>query len=157
MLIVAHRGLLEGPDADKENRPDQIQQALAEGFDVEIDLWRIDHTWMLGHDVPKYMVSDDFIKQDGLWIHCKNLAAFFYLRNIGSEYNFFWHDSDLVVMTSRFLTWTYFGKPETMHNKSVCVMPEVTYDWPTIERMYNKNQWYGFCTDYPGKLAACKR
>jgi hypothetical protein len=39
----------------------------------------------------------------------------------------------------------------------VCVMPEVTYEWPAIEHMFNNNEWYGFCTDYPRKLAACKR
>lgn len=147
--------MTDGPDPDRENHPDQIRLALDDGFDAEIDLWRIDNTWMLGHDGPRYTVTDDFIQDYRLWIHCKNLPAFFHLRDFGSEYNFFWHDSDMVVMTSKFITWTYFGKPETMHAKSVCVMPEITYEWSEVERMAKADTWWGFCTDYARKLRAC--
>ena len=38
MKFIAHRGLFQGPDKDKENNPDQIYEALGKGFDVEIIL-----------------------------------------------------------------------------------------------------------------------
>jgi hypothetical protein len=152
MPIIAHRGLTDGPNADLENNPAQISQALSEGFDAEIDLWYIDHTWMLGHDGPKYVVPFDFIQQDRLWIHCKNIAAFMELRRYSSEFNFFWHESDLVVLTSKFVTWTYFGKPETQNIYSVCVMPEITYEWDEVVDMAKKDLWYGFCTDFARRL-----
>lgn len=154
-IIIAHRGLTAGPDAQLENHPDQIAKALSQGFHAEIDLWRIDETWMLGHDGPTYITDWEFISQENLWIHCKNLAAFYQLRNIGSRYNFFWHDSDAVVLTSRLAVWTYMGLPEAKHYLAVCVMPEVTYDWDTISAMVRAGEWYGYCTDYPKRLRSC--
>ena len=38
MILIAHRGNLFGK-SEEENHPDFIDQALLQGFDVEIDLW----------------------------------------------------------------------------------------------------------------------
>ena len=56
--IIAHRGLLHGPDEKIENAPSQIQKALNMGFDVEIDVWVTDDLY-LGHDEPTYMIKKD--------------------------------------------------------------------------------------------------
>ena len=127
---------------------------MAEGFDVEIDAWYIDNTWMLGHDGPTYIVDWVFMTQPNLWIHCKNVGAFLALR-INRDANYFFHDQDLIVLTSRNNVWTYFGKPETKSPHSICVMPEVTYDWTEIERMVRSNEWAGYCTDWPRRLLGC--
>ena len=57
MKFIAHRGLFQGPDKDKENNPDQICEALEKGFDVEIDL-RCDenNNLFLGHDYNQYPI-----------------------------------------------------------------------------------------------------
>ena len=62
MKFIAHRGLFQGPDKDKENNPDQICEALGKGFDVEIDL-RCDESnnLFLGHDCNQYPISKDFL------------------------------------------------------------------------------------------------
>ena len=39
MRFIAHRGNVYGANKEKENKPDYIKQALALGFDVEIDAW----------------------------------------------------------------------------------------------------------------------
>lgn len=157
-IIIAHRGLLDGPDSGLQNHPVQITKALGLGFHVEIDVWYIDDTWFLGHDGPEHRIDLDFLTRnsDKLWIHCKNLDAFFKFKtDIGHQLNYFFHDTDAVVFTSKNLVWTYFGKRETMHHSSVCVMPEVNYEWDEIVQMTNNNSWCGICTDYPRKLKEC--
>lgn len=155
MRIIAHRALLDGPNSELQNHPVQVSRALGFGFDVEIDLWRVDNTWMLGHDIPQHNVNDDFINQGRLWIHCKNMEAFHWFRDRGGDHQFFWHENDLVTLTSKLIMWTYFGKPETKHRMAVCVMPEVTYPWDDVVDMARAGDWYGMCTDYPERLRGC--
>ena len=157
-IIIAHRGLLDGPDTGLQNRPDQITKALDLGFQVEIDVWYIDGVWHLGHDGPEHSVSWSFLNEHSnrLWVHCKNLSAFFKLKSDKShQLNYFWHDSDAVVLTSKQHVWTYFGKRETMHTHSVCVMPEVNYEWAEIVAMTQQDKWCAVCTDWPRKLKEC--
>lgn len=157
-IIIAHRGLLDGPDTVLQNRPDQVMKAFGFGFQVEIDVWYIDGKWFLGHDGPEHSVDWSFMYDNSnqLWIHCKNLDAFFKLKSdITHQLNYFFHDSDAVVFTSKHHVWTYFGKRETMHKSSVCVMPEVNYQWDEIVQMARLDQWAAICTDYPRKLKEC--
>ena len=56
MIIISHRGNIEGPNSDCENHPAYIVKALEQGFDVEIDLWKTDRLY-LGHSKPTYEVE----------------------------------------------------------------------------------------------------
>ena len=38
MKIIAHRGLMVGPDPEAENQPDTLDEALSYGLDVEVDV-----------------------------------------------------------------------------------------------------------------------
>ena len=38
MIIISHRGNLDGPDKERENNPHFIDDCITKGFDVEIDL-----------------------------------------------------------------------------------------------------------------------
>lgn len=155
MLIIAHRGLLNGPDEKLQNTEHQVQTALDAGFDAEIDVWYINGKYFLGHDTPDYEISWKFLTQSNLWIHCKNLPAFFDMRNRTIIHNYFWHETDSVILTNRGNIWTYFGKPEMASSESICVMPEITYSWNEIEKLVNSNTWMGFCTDYPLRIQKC--
>ena len=57
MIIIAHRGLLEGPNKELENSPAQIEKAIDENFNVEVDVRYIDREYYLGHDGPEYPVE----------------------------------------------------------------------------------------------------
>ena len=151
-MIIAHRGLLHGPDLLLENHPDQISESLKQGFDAEIDAWYIDDKWVLGHNRPDYEISQNFLDQQGLWIHCKNIPAFFALRDDQGNHNYFWHDGDTLVLTSKGNVWTYYGAPETRSPHSICVMPEATRDWTEIADMVKTEDWLGYCTDWPIKI-----
>ena len=112
MKFIAHRGLFQGPDKDKENNPDQICEALRKGFDVEIDL-RCDenNNLFLGHDYNQYPISKDFLLDsiDRFWIHCKDLEALNHI-NLFQDANYFWHQEDDYTLTSKNFVWVYPGK-----------------------------------------------
>lgn len=125
MKMIAHRGLLNGPDDKLENQPENINLTLSKGFDCEIDVWKIKNEWFLGHDGPTYKVEEWFLYREGLWLHCKNLDALYELT--GSPLNYFWHQEDDFTLTSKHYIWTYPGKHLT--NKSIAVQPEARLDW----------------------------
>jgi hypothetical protein len=148
MKYIAHRGLIEGPNKDLENRPEQIKRVLDMGYDCEIDLWRIGQKWFLGHDEPQYEVDEDFVKMDGLWIHCKNLEALYMLTTSTTFlYTFFWHQNDDFTLTSDGYIWTYPNKD--LSNVSIAVMPEL---YPEYWDYIKKVEIAGVCTDYVEKI-----
>ena len=57
MRKISHRGNLFAPNPERENSPHYIFEALAEGFDVEIDVWYQNGMIQLGHDKPIYTVN----------------------------------------------------------------------------------------------------
>jgi len=138
--LIAHRGLTNGPNVNLENRPQQIELALAQGFDCEIDLWVINSELYLGHDEPMYPINKAFLDQFGLWIHAKNLAALRWLTDTSLYY--FWHENDQFTLTSNNFIWTYPNKELTQ--RSVAVLPE--WHDPKFENL--PRNCYGICSDY---------
>jgi hypothetical protein len=146
MIYIAHRGLFAGPEHGIENDPDQIRLALSKGYDCEVDVWyKAEDEWFLGHDEPTYNVDYDFISQEGLWLHAKNLAALYYLT--GTPLNYFWHESDSRTLTSHHYIWTY--PEQTLSKHSIMLMPE----WSDPTLMSTKDaKCYGICSDYVEKI-----
>ena len=140
--IIAHRGLLNGPDKNDENRPEIIENALIQNFDVEIDLWFIDGKWLLGHDNPQYEIQQSFFERDNFWIHCKNFDALNKLNNSNYYFNYFWHDKDAYTLTSHNYIWAYPGS--TVKDRSIIVLPEKFMNLEDIKAY----DFYGVCTDY---------
>ena len=120
MILISHRGNLTGPNPDRENHPDYIQQARSKDYQVEIDVWYENNKWFLGHDKPQYEVEQTFFYDPFLWAHAKNIPALKQLSFLGIHC--FWHQTDDVALTTLGYLWTYPGKPLT--TKSICVMPE---------------------------------
>jgi hypothetical protein len=143
MVLISHRGNLNGKIEEYENYPSYIDSALNQGYDVEVDVWFVDGDWWLGHDEPQYMSSIHWLeeRQDKLWIHCKNVDAVVELESGNKHYegfNFFWHESDTLTLTSFSFIWAYPGKQPI--KGSIAVMPEI-YD-------EDVSQCYGVCSDY---------
>lgn len=109
MIYIAHRGNLDGSNPNRENSPDYIEEALSRGYDAEIDVWYISDSWYLGHDAPQHWVSFEFLKNDGLWCHAKNLNAL--EKMLEADIHCFWHQEDDYTVTSRGYVWAYPGKP----------------------------------------------
>lgn len=143
MIFIAHRGLFEGPDKEKENHPDQIEKALLSGFQAEVDVRYKDGKWFLGHDEPQYEVPLSFIANPLIWSHCKNLEAMMYCPN----QNRFWHDRDAYTFTYSGFIWSYPGQP-LLFKKQIAVMPEMFA--PAGIMPYGT--YGGICSDYVGQM-----
>jgi len=149
MKLIAHRGLINGPNKHIENQPSTIKSSLEKGYDCEIDLWVIDDRFYLGHDEPQYNVTREFLDQLGLWIHAKNLTALHWL--LGTDLNYFWHESDKYTLTSHDYIWAYPGNKLTA--KSIQVMPEM------VDPTLNNLDWdcFAICSDWILKIQDMKR
>lgn len=144
MIYIAHRGLYQGPSVEKENHPDQITSAIKLGYHVEVDIRYVNKKLVLGHDEPQYEISEKFLDNRKMWIHCKNIEALHYFTTtIGEQYNYFWHEDDQFTLTSKKYIWTYPGK--TLTDMSIMVMPE--YVDNTLDNTKNVI-CYGICSDF---------
>jgi hypothetical protein len=136
MILISHRGNINGRIPEQENHPDYIIEALSQGYDVEVDVWYVNGEFYLGHDEPQYKTNKIFLSHNCLWVHCKNVEALdkFKFDNI----NYFWHENDTVTLTSKRNIWAYPGKQPI--KGSVAVLPELYND--------NVEGCYGVCSDY---------
>ena len=130
MILISHRSNINGKDESKENKPSYIVDAIRKGYNVEVDFWYDNGKFVLGHDEPQYSFPIDFIENyyRYLWIHCKNHDALSKLVEIdrgGVYFNYFWHDTDDVIITSKGYMW---ANPGTYIEGSIAVMPEYKKD-----------------------------
>ena len=139
MILISHRGNINSKIESAENKPKYIEDALFLEYDVEIDVWVINNVLFLGHDAPKYSITDDWLNNlsKKLWIHCKNIKAVEWFNN-SQKFNYFWHQEDTLTLTSLGIIWAYPGKQPIKN--SIAVLPE----------MYNDdiNGCMGICSDY---------
>jgi len=141
MVLIAHRGNINGK-TDRENSPEYIDEAIELGYDVEVDVRYIDGKLYLGHDSGKYETDLDWLgnRVKYLWIHCKNHQAMEFFWRVdpkGDLFNYFWHDSDDMTLTSKGFIWAH-PKIVALKN-SIAVIPEV--------RNSDVSQCLGVCSD----------
>lgn len=141
-ILIAHRGNIDRPAPEYENKPRYIAAALSsydQKLHCEIDVWYLHGEFYLGHDGPTYGINETFLMNARLWCHAKNLAAFeVMLKN--PLIHCFWHQEDDFVLTSRGYIWTYPGKPLT--SNSICVMPELSKEVQDLSNVA------GICSDH---------
>lgn len=140
LLKIAHRGNLNGK-TKHENQLWYLKEAIANGYDVEADLWLVgeDRLW-LGHDGPTYFLNNREFESimEHAWFHCKNLEVLDYLLNNYPNAKFFWHQNDNYALTSNRVIWAYPGMPV---NKNTIV---VDFNNPPNLEL----DCYGVCADY---------
>jgi hypothetical protein len=141
MIFISHRGNTTEKFESWENEPTYIDQAIKNGYDVEVDVWVKSECYgsqlYLGHDKPQYGVNLSWYedRRNNLWIHCKNHQAVDYFSN--TKFNWFWHDKDDMTLTSNGYIWVYPGKQPI--NNSVAVLPELHTD--------DVSKCVGICSD----------
>lgn len=123
MILISHRGNIDGKKPELENTPNYIQKALDLGYHVEIDIW-YDNGFYLGHDFPQYEISFNYLINDKLWCHAKNIEAIIEMKKYPIHY--FWHQEDDITLTSKEYIWAYPGKQPIKN--SIAVMPELYND-----------------------------
>lgn len=136
MILISHRGNISGKKINLENKPEYIKETLSKGYDVEIDVWFTENQFYLGHDVPQYKIDYNFLLNEKLWCHAKNIDALIQLEKISAHY--FWHENDTVTLTSKKIIWAYPSKIKI--ENAINVLPE----------MYNidVSNCMGICSDY---------
>lgn len=142
MILISHRGNINGRIEEAENKPEYIEDTIRLGFDVEVDVRYIDGKWWLGHDGPQYEIDLNWIedRSEKLWVHCKNKEAVeYFIENDfkSANINWFWHEEDTMTLTSYGYVWVYPGKQPI--KGSIAVMPEIHNDVVS--------QCVGICSD----------
>mgnify|MGYP001494110728 CR=1 FL=1 len=136
MYLISHRGNINSIKKDKENSPDYVNQALKNGYDVEVDVRFKDGKFFLGHDFNQFEINKEYLLNKKIWCHAKTYEALIALDRIKAHY--FWHQEDDYTITSKGYIWTYPGKK--LLSKSICVLPE--------RANYKKIDCEGICSDF---------
>lgn len=140
MILIAHRGNIEGSNKSLENYPGYVDTALEKGYHAEIDVWRVDGKLLLGHDSPQYPVDVKFLKNEKLLCHAKNRDAFEYMLQFDDIHSF-WHQEDEYTLSSRRIPIIYPNKPLVAGGIAM------------IRDYYTETDYslcYGICSDYVG-------
>ena len=140
MILISHRGNINGRILELENLPMYIDDAINFGYNVEIDVWTIDGIFYLGHDGPDHKIDPSWLndRSTKLWVHCKNIECIEYLVKNNSSLNYFWHQEDSVALTSKNYIWAYPGN-QPIEN-SISVLPEIYED--------DVSKCIGICSDF---------
>ncbi len=136
MIYISHRGNINGKNLKLENNPEYIQEALLKNYDVEVDVWYFNNFFYLGHDEPIYKINVDFLINNKLWCHAKNIDSV--LEMSKHDIHYFWHENDKITLTSKNYIWAY---PSSIFPKnSIAVLPE----------LHNSDisNCIGVCSDY---------
>lgn len=142
--FISHRGNINGSFESWENEPTYIDLAIAKGYEVEIDVWFHNKILFLGHDKPDYGMNFKWFedKINKLWIHCKNKEAVIFFNTLKEhKFNYFWHENDMITLTSNNIIWAFPGNQPIKN--SIAVMPE-----NKDENIEDLLQCLGVCSDY---------
>lgn len=148
MILIAHRGNTHGPKPLLENNPGYIDAAIKMGYDVEIDVRKVEEKYYLGHDFPVWGSQTSFIhpvdvewlieRKEHLWVHCKNNTA---LAALHVDLHTFFHDTDDYTLTSQNYIWAYPGKIVPSNSRAITVAKDKNYPW-------EEQGFAGVCSDY---------
>jgi hypothetical protein len=140
MILISHRGNINGSFPLFENSPDYVDLSINKGYNVEVDVWYFNNFLHLGHDYPQYKINLEWFENriDKLWIHCKNIESIIFFKNLNLNFNYFWHENDTLTLTSKSYIWVYPGKQPIKN--SISVMPELNND--------DISECLGICSDY---------
>ena len=142
-MFYAHRGNLEGRIAERENQPEYIDEAIAQGYGAEVDLWKVGDRIYLGHDDGQYDIDLQWLQDriQFLLVHTKNREALdFCLRN---KLHAFWHTDEDYVIT----TWGYtVGYPGNLSVGDLFILSVPERVWKTEE--IKQYITFGVISDY---------
>lgn len=149
--LISHRGNLNGPNPDYENKCSYIEDAIQGGYQVEVDLWvnepKDDSGYQiyLSHDQPTFKdrTSIEWLLkyQFELLIHCKNKEAVEYaMKFLDGEW--FSHDQDRWAGTSESHLICYGQESDIIDDDLVILMMPEHHNI----KNFPKNI-YAICTD----------
>lgn len=120
MRCYAHRGNFLGKKPELENTRLYIKNALCNGFGAEVDVWYLDGKLYLGHDKPGVEISLEFLINDRIIVHAKDVNTLKYLAKFTNIHSFFQSSDEVSITTwGKFVhhqnsTQVNFGKNDIM-------------------------------------------
>lgn len=109
MRLIAHRGNFDGQDDNRENTFIYLEEALAEGYDVEFDVRIRDGQLYLGHnraDCGK-VPNIEWLRDSRKWVHCKDMASFVALSKYPDIQCFMHNDEPIAQIENSNKIWTH--------------------------------------------------
>lgn len=151
--IIAHRGLLYGPNPKVENTLEQHRFCWSQDITTEADLWVQNGKFYFGHDKPQYEIPEgELMFNEMVILHCKNFDALMYCTMEVSIRHYFWHQNDDYTLTQPLgLIWTYPKSGLPLGKKSIPVILnpwEVTDESHRLWTVEQVRKCYGVCTDH---------
>lgn len=147
MLLISHRGNLSGPNPERENNPDYIQEALDSGLvdGVEIDVWYcIGEGFYLGHDKPQYEIEETFLENDKFWCHAKNTPALEAMIE-NDKIRCFWNNLDVYALTNKGELWLNYA---SWNLCGIKMMDDYLLEFEKRDIESETTGLKGICTDY---------
>ena len=157
-IVIAHRGLLTGPNKFLENEPNHIEKNIQNYPKIinEIDVW-ISNEIYLGHDRPDYKIEINFLRKysSNLILHLKHIEfesdiAIKYFQEIVQNSHTFCHEDDNFTITSR--NWIWLHPNNKIQENCIVVMPEKFLNLDVNENIKLLKKAKGVCSDYPLKM-----
>lgn len=145
MKLISHRGNVSSVQTERENTKEYIDEAIDEGFDVEIDVWKLsnyDDVLWLGHDKSEQEIDLDWLsdRRNNLWVHAKNFMALEYL--LKNDIKVFYHQKEEhVVIGNTTKIWSH-NITEAGGSSIIPLLSKEDIDKCTSRR------FYGICSDY---------
>lgn len=148
MKLYAHRGNIEGRKPELENTINYVNKALKLGYGAELDVWYTPNAnkYFLGHDWPNHPIPKEFMEDDRIIVHAKNVSTFQQLLKFKTIHSFFQKD-DEVVLTS-------WGKRLYHENiKGFDYGEDEIY--VNLDGSLKHREAYGVITDFPTSFNNC--
>ncbi len=140
MILISHRGNINGRLESLENEPAYIDLAIKKDYLVEVDVWYVNNVLYLGHDKPLYGVDFGWFRDrlTKIWVHCKNIEAFEFFKKQEYKFNYFWHENEKSVITSENYIISHVDEEPT--HGTIAMMPE--------KHNFDVSKCLGVCSDY---------
>lgn len=149
MVYISYQGIFDGQDYQDSNTPSQISKALANGFSVMIDVWRVDNKLYVGNGQPLNEVTEKYIQGNRIWINAQNDEMKEWIVTQPSRLypNYFWFEASTPPPPYATASNGKLITPGTVpiNNDSVVFLPEIS-DRSLFST--TKLRCYGVCSTY---------
>lgn len=145
MKLISHRGNINSILVERENTTSYIDEAISQGYDVEIDVRLVYNKLFLGHDAPDYEIDLSWLmdRKKYLWVHTKNFDALSFL--IDYDLRIFYHQKeDHTIINNSGAIWSH--NLHEADKKSIIPL----LNFKDISSFSNEcfGEIYGVCSDY---------
>jgi hypothetical protein len=139
---------MQGPQPARENAPAYIDEALAAGFEAEVDLRCKNGEFYLGHDFAKFYVPIKWLEKrhERLLLHLKDVQAARLAPGLFRHWHTFCHVADPFTVTSQGKVWLHDLSLLPLDVRENYIIPLITPEQKSLFRSGNYD--WTICSDY---------